>query len=192
MTLAQDLVQRVQSATRARRIALASACGKRTLPIYETYWIGNYEESVGQAVELGWSVSLGASVDQQHISSALTELQNLVAFYREEGIDVLAATTTVILRVLQSLSENEEESRQAVGRALVSTLDTARYAEAMANQVTPVSQRKKAALAEEEAWQDRAIRIVNAEQLPPTREMFDAAGPYPPLWFTDWLERSKR
>jgi hypothetical protein len=111
-------------------------CADRVYPIYEEYWIGIYYESVRKSIELARSLSLGDKIDESVVPSSLTELQNFVEFYREEGIDILSTTVTVVPRVLQAISNSDDECLVAVTRCLISTLETAQSAEAMANQST--------------------------------------------------------
>lgn len=192
MSLGEDLSRRVQGVSRPIRTALAAECGSRVLPVYEEYWVGDYFESVKQSVDMAWAFACGTPFDPAELERCLAELADVVAFYNEEGIDVLSNATTVVLRVLQCLADDEEESLRAVGRAMVSTLGTAQSAESMANRGTPAEPKKKVAMAEEEAWQDRAIAIARSWTDPCTRTMFDGAGAKPADWLQDWLQRSKR
>lgn len=101
MSLIKDLTERIRGANRHARTALVAACGVRTLPIYEQFWIGTHCESVGRSVEIGWSFATGANVDPGEARACLAELQDAVAFNHEEGNAVL---TTV--RSTPAMGEN--------------------------------------------------------------------------------------
>jgi hypothetical protein len=190
--LIDDLIARLRPASRLARIALVAECGDRVYPIYEEYWVGEYYESVRRSIDIGWSVASGANVDEVEIQTCLTEVQDLVNYYREEGIDVLGAAVTVVLRVLQSLASDEEAHLMAVARGLVSARDTAQSAEAAANQSTPASNRTKVAMREEEAWQTAALALIQESKGVPTRSMFDPLNDKPPKWLVEWRQRSRR
>jgi hypothetical protein len=192
MDLIDSLVRRLRSASPCARIALVAECGDRVRPIYEEDWVGTYSPAVGRSIEIGWSYACGAKVDESEMQFCLAEIRDLVEFYHEEEINVLASTVTVVLRVLQSLSANEQESCLAVARGLVSTVDTANRAEALANQSTPQPDRTKAAMMEEEAWQDRALQLIDGWQGFATPGMFDSLGGKPPRWLRHWRSRSRR
>jgi hypothetical protein len=190
--LIDDLIARLRPASRPARIALAAECGDRVYPIYEEYWVGDYYESVRRSIDIGWSVASGEKVDEAEIQKCLAEVQDLVNYYREEGIDVLGAAVTVVLRVLQSLASDEEAHLMAVARGLVSARDTAQSAEAMANQSTPQANRTKLAMREEEAWQSAALALIQEWKGVPTRGMFDPLDDKPPKWLVEWRQRSRR
>jgi hypothetical protein len=192
MSLFESLKNRLQSTSRFAQIALAAECADRVYPIYEEYWIGSYYESVKQSIELARSLSLGDEIDEKVVQSSLTELQDLVEFYREEGIDILSATITVVLRVLQAINSSDDECLVAVTRCLISTLDTAQSAEAMANQSTPKNSRVKVAISQEKEWQDSALQIIDGWSGIANQNMFQTCGEKPPTWLLDWLERSQR
>jgi hypothetical protein len=161
-------------------------------PIYEEYSVGTYYKSVRRSIEIGWSYACGARVDEAEIQSCLAELQDIVEFYREEGIDVLGDIVTVVLRVLQALTPDEEKSSLAVARALVSARDAAQSAEAMANLETPKASRTEVAAAEETAWQDRALSVIDGWKGVAIRNMFESLDDKPPRWLQDWKQRSRR
>ena len=133
MSLINDLTERVRRANRHARTALVAECGVRTVPVNEQCWIGTHYESVGRSVEIGWAFAAGAYVDPGEVQACLAEVQDVVAFYHEEGNAVLANAVTVSLRILQSLSMNDEESLLAVARGLTTTADVAQAAGTMAN-----------------------------------------------------------
>jgi hypothetical protein len=193
MSLGEDLSRRVRDVSREVRTALAAECGSRVLPVYEEYWVGTYADSIPRSVEIAWAYACGTPFDRAEVQGCLIEVTDVVAFYREEGNDILSNATTVVLRVLQCLDSDDDESLRAVGRAMVSVLNTAQSAESMANRGTPTEPKKKFAVAEEEAWQDRAVTIARGwTGGVAQRTMFDAAGAKPPAWLLDWLKRSKR
>lgn len=192
MSLIKDLAERVRSANRHARTALVAECGVRAIPVYEQYWIGTHYESVGRSVEIGWAFATGSNVDPGEVQNCLAEVQDVAAFYHEEGIAVLANAVTVGLRILQSLSVNDEESLLAVARGLTTAADVAQAAETMANRGDPSAKKQGAAIAEEQAWREQAIAVAVGWQGLADRRMFDAVAAKPPLWFTDWLKRSKR
>jgi hypothetical protein len=191
MDLIDSLARRVRNASPYARIALVAECGDRVLPVYEEYWVGTYYPEVGHSIEIGWSYASGAKVEVSEIQSCLLRVEDLVDFYYEEGIELLASTVTVVLRVLESMSPIEEESCLAVARGLVYAVDTANQAEAMANQNTPSLSRTKVARAEEKGWQNQALDLINGWQGFATRNMFDSLGEKPPRWLLDWRSRSR-
>jgi hypothetical protein len=192
MSLIKDLTERVRGANRHARTALVAECGVRTVPVYEQCWIGAHYESVNRSIEIGWAFATGANVDPGEVQACLAELQYVVAFYHEEGNAVLANAVTVSLRILQSLSMNDEESLLAVARGLTTTVDVAQAAETMANRGLPSARKQGIAIAEEQAWRERAIAVAVGWQGVADRSMFDAIAAKPPLWFTDWLKRRHR
>lgn len=192
MSLIKGLTERVRGANRHARTALVTACGVRTVPVYEQCWIGTYYESVGRSVEIGWSFATGADVDPGEVRACLAEVQDVVAFYHEEGNAVLANAVTVSLRILQSLSMNNEESLLAVARGLTTTADVAQAVETMANRGHPSGRQQGIAIAEEQAWRERAIAVVVGWQGVADQSMFDAIAAEPPMWFTDWWKRMHR
>lgn len=98
MSLVDDLARRLGVANRHARTALVAQCAARVLPVYEEYWVGTYSGSVGRAVQIGWLVACGTPADSAEIRTCLAELEDVVSFYHEEGIGVLANATTVALR----------------------------------------------------------------------------------------------
>jgi hypothetical protein len=186
-----SMKMRASKASPYARTGLLCACGERVLPIYEEYWIGSYFTAVGRSIELGWSYACGGKVDEEEMRFCLDGMQDLVAYYNDEGIDVLARTVTIVLRVLQSISPDEAASCLAVARGINSTIDTANNAEAMANWDTPKPARTKVAGAEEKAWQEAALSLIDGWNGVGTRAMFDSLEGKPPRWLLDWRARAK-
>jgi hypothetical protein len=160
-------------------------------PVYEEYWVGSYFTAVGRSIELGWSYACTGKVDDGEMRFCLEGLQDLVAYYNEEWISVLAKPVTVILRLLESISPDEGASCLAVARGLCSTLAAASSAEAMANWDTPRPARTEVAQAEEAAWQEAALGLIDGWNGFGTRTMFDSLGGKPPGWLLDWRALSK-
>jgi hypothetical protein len=161
-------------------------------PIYEEYWVGTYYESVRQSVEAGWAYATGQSVNEAELQKYQTEVHDTVEYYREEGIDILGDVVTVVLRILESMGRDEEESCRAVARGLLSTRDAAQSAEAMANQDVPRTNRVKVAMAEEQAWQEAALQRIEGWSGVATRGMFVGLDSKPPKWLLDWKARARR
>jgi len=176
------------------RTALAAKCGERVLPIYEEYWVGDYYPAVGRSIEIGWDYACGAAVDETELRTCLDHVRDLVSYYHDEKTnnDLLAPTVTVVLRVLQSVTPDEEASCLAVARSVLTSVDTAMSAEVMANWYTPSPARKELAAAEEKAWQQAALSLISGWEGGVTRTMFDSLGALPPEWFLDWMARSVR
>jgi hypothetical protein len=192
MDLIDSVIERLASASSHAQIALVAESADRVYPIYEEYWVGTYSEFVRRSIDIGWAHACGATVDEAEIRTCLTHVGGLVEFYREEGIDVLAATVTVCLRVLQAMAPDQKELSLSVARGLLSARETAQAAEAMANQQTPKASRTRVALHEEEAWQNAAFAIVAGWKDIATRNMFDSLDDKPPKWLLDWKLRSRR
>jgi hypothetical protein len=190
MTLDEERAARAGSATRQVRTGLLAECGARVRPVYEEYWVGTHTEAVGRAVELGWAYATGGST--AGVDTCLAELRDLLSFYYEdEEIPLLAKTVTVVVRILESIvAETDDDARTAFGRGLLSTVEVASRAEKHANRGTPPATR--VAADEETAWQDAALALIHDRTAPITPGFFDALGPKPPRWLTDWLARSKR
>jgi hypothetical protein len=193
MDLLGSLKMRASKASPYARTALLCACGERVLPIYEEYWVGSYFTAVGRSIELGWSYACGGKVDDQEMQFCLDGVQDLVSYYYEEQtrIGVLAATVTVVLRVLESISADEGASCLAVARGLCSTIHAANHAEAMANSDTPKPARTRVAESEEKAWQEAALSLIDGWKGVGTRTMFDSLEGKPPRWLLDWRARCK-
>lgn len=191
MDLIDSLIGRLRKASSYAQIALAAECADRVYPIYEEYQVGTYSKSVRRSIEIGWSYACRATVDEAEIQSCLAEVQDIVEFYREEGIDVLGDTVTVVLRVLQALTPDEEKSSLAVARALVSARDAAQSAEAMANLEKPKASRTEVAAEEESAWQERALSVIDGRKGVAIGNMFESLDDKPPRWFQDWKQHSR-
>jgi hypothetical protein len=174
------------------RTALVSECAERVYPVYEERWSGSFYVAIRRAIEMGWNFGCGIKVDDDQMRTYLDHVQDAVAYYRDEGIDLLGDTVTVALRVLQSMSLDEEESCLAVARGLLSTRDAANAAEAMADLDTPRPDTTARADAEEEAWQEAALTLIDGWQGIAKRDMFDAIGEKPPDWLHDWRMRTAR
>jgi hypothetical protein len=194
MSRLDDLKARASKANPQARTAFLSACAERVLPIYEDYWVGDYYPSVARSVEIGWTYALGADVNAEELRTCLDEVQDLVTYYHEEPTrhEILAAAVTVVLRMLQSITPDEEASIIATARGISSTIDTAKSAEWMANWDTPEPARTKVAADEERKWQEAAIARIENWTGPVTRTMFDDLGAKPPAWLTDWKARTVR
>jgi len=192
MSWIQTLAQRVRNSSQHARVALVAECGERVRPVYEEYWVGTYSASVGRSVELGWTFACGGKIDAAETQACIAEVRDVVEFYNEEGISILAAVVTVALRVLESMSSDEDASCMAVARGLNSDLNAAQLAEAMANQATPKAARQEVAMAQEEAWQNRALDLIAGWKGVAKRDMFASLNDKPPPWLIDWKARSRR
>ena len=190
MTLRQTLALRAKAAGRLAQIALIAETGDRVQPVYQEYMIGTHSDAIARSVEIGWSYACGGVVDDSEVRALITELDDVIEFYGDEGIDVLQSTVMVTLRILQALSPNEDESNRAVGRGLVSARDVAQYAEAMTQQRIPKNSRLESASREEEAWQDAALRLIDGWQNVANGAMFEPLGNNPPAWLADWRART--
>ncbi len=189
-----DTAERVKRlAPRARTALLAESAG-RVFPVYEQYWVGDYHPEVGRAIEVGWEYALGQPVDPDEHAKLLATVRDLVTYYYEEPtrIDLLAQTVTVVLRLLQSMTPDDEAAVRATVRGVYSAIDTAKSAEAHANQETPRPEQTDGAADEERAWQESALRLVEQQTGPITRDLFAPLGGRPPNWYADWLARSVR
>jgi hypothetical protein len=185
---------RVRQASPQARSALVSECAERVYPIYEEMWWGSFYVAVRRAIEMGWNFGCGLPIDAALKGRYLEHVQDAVTFYREEATEdaLLANPVTVALRVLESMVEDEEQSCLAVARGLLSTLNSAKVAEAMADRHTPRDDNMKRAVAEEEAWQEAALTLIDGWQGVAKRDMFDGIGEKPPDWLFDWRMRRYR
>jgi hypothetical protein len=189
MGIIDTLKMRASKASPQVRTALVSECAERVYPVYEEWWSGSFYVAIRRAIEMGWNFGCGIKVDDELMRTYLDHVQDAVAYYREEGIDLLGDTVTVALRVLESMCPKEEESCLAVARGLLSTRKAANAAEVMADRATPRPDRTKRARAEEEAWQEAALSLIDGWKGLAKRNMFDAIGEKPPDWLFDWRMR---
>ena len=192
MSLGEGLARRVKTVSREVRVAMAAECASRVAPVYVEYPVGFSYPEVQRAVEIAWQFAAGRRYDDAEIQDCLAKVTKLVDYYCDDGLDLLAETTTVVLRALECVLGNDKESLRAAGRAMVSARAAAQAAEAMANDGQQSTSPKEAAIGEEQRWQDKAIAIARTWQGPVSPTMFDAAGAKPPEWFVDWLKRSDR
>lgn len=193
MSLIQKLIERLRPLKPNARIALAAECAERIYPIYEHCWVGTYSELVRRSIEISWAHACGEKVDQAELEACLIEVRDLVAFYLEdESIEVLSSTVTVVLRALEAITNNEEDSSLAVSRALLSTLSAAQSAEVMTHRKIGGEGQIEVAMQEEKKWQEMAFRLLeNKKDFMICRDMFKSLGDKPSKWLTDW-EKSTR
>jgi hypothetical protein len=139
---------------------------------------------------MGWNFACGLPIDEDLKARLLEHMLDAVTFFREDATrdDLLANPLTVALRGLQSMVEDEEESCLAVARGLGSTLSSAQSA---GNRPRDDDNEKRA-MAEEEAWQDEALTLIDGWQGVAKRDMFDTIGEKPPGWLHDWRMRRVR
>jgi hypothetical protein len=139
---------------------------------------------------MGWNFACGLPIDEDLKARLLEHMLDAVTFFREDATrdDLLANPLTVALRGLQSMVEDEEESCLAVARGLGSTLSSAQSA---GNRPRDYDNEKRA-MAEEEAWQDEALTLIDGWQGVAKRDMFDTIGEKPPGWLHDWRMRRVR
>jgi len=78
------------------------------------------------------------------------------------------------------------------GKGLHSTRETANLAGATADRHTPRKDNSERALAEEEAWQEAALTLIDGWQGVAKRDMFDGIGEKPPDRLFDWRMRRAR
>src|SRR5688572_5549868 len=119
MSLVDALADRVRGSSPHARTALAAECGDRVLPVYEESWVGTYFPEVSRSVELGWTYAVGGTVDPAEVERCRAEVQRILDYYLDEGMEYLAAPVTVALRVLESMSPDTDESSLAVARSLI-------------------------------------------------------------------------
>lgn len=192
MALLDTLINRVRILSPNVRIAVIAECADRVRPIYEEGWEGTYSTAIGRSVEIGWAYALGNPPGGNETRSSLVEVQELVTFYREDGLDLLGDATTVILRLLQALTNKEEECCKAIARGLITTRDTAQSAEAEGNLGPPGAAATEQAVAEEKAWQEAALDVAAGWTGVADRKMFEQLGEKPPKWLKDWRVRKPR
>ncbi len=192
MSLGEGLARKMKPVSRELRVALAAECASRVAPVYVEYPVGFSYSELERAVDIAWQFAAGTPYDDAEIQVCVANVTKLVEYYYDDGLDVLAETTTAVLRALECVLGNDKESLRAVGRGMVSARAAAQAAEAMANDGQHSTFTKEAALNEEARWQDKAIAIACTWQGPVSTTMFAAAGAKPPEWFTDWLKRSDR
>jgi hypothetical protein len=183
---------RASKASPQARTALVSECAERVYPVYEEWWSGSFYVAIRRAIEMGWNFGCGLKVDDELMRTSLDHVQDAVAYYRDEGTDLLGDTVTVALRVLQAMAPDEEESCLAVARGLLSTRGAAKTAEISADRAMPRPDKTKRADAEEEAWQEAALTLIDGWQGVAKRNMFDGIGEKPPDWLYDWRMRRAR
>jgi hypothetical protein len=154
-------------------------------------WWGSFYISVRRAIEMGWNFGCGLPIDEELKARYLEHVLDAVTYYLEEATEdrLLASTVTVALRVLESMVQDEEESCLAVARGLLSARRVANGAQAMADRHTPWEDKTKRARAEEEAWQEAALSLIDGWQGVIKRDMFDGIGEKPPDWLLDWRMR---
>lgn len=170
------LVGRLAKIERGARIALACQSAVRVEPVYDACW-GHREPAYAAAVELAWRHVAGDDPDPAASIDALTGRLDYYYDEDEEPYALMAQVVTVALRAVEALDADAAASALAVARALYTAIDVAGGAEAETR--APWINEPEEAEAEEQAWQEAAIRI--AETGPAARDMFDAL-PSSPQW----------
>ena len=187
----ESLDPRIRGMERLLRAAFAAGMASRVSPIYKEYWVGDFSEKPSGAIDIAWTYACGGKVDSSEAQKCLDEVQDLLAFYRdEEDIGVLRTTMAAALYALQSATLDEEAAIIAVKSSAGVTQHAAQYAEVMANDETSPSLQKELAVEEERAWQEQALTLLENWKGPARRDMFDSIGAAPPTWFEDWMIRA--
>lgn len=181
MTWFDSLVTRVARIERGVRIALATACAERCLPVYQALREDADEAAFTEALAVGQRVAETGERSPARELELERRLRTLVEDYLDMGYSVLSDAVTVVLRVVQSLDEDESASATAVARALASALSVADGAEAM--MLPPARETSGAFQAEEEAWQTAAMDLAEGWHGSVRRGMFASIPPTDgPAW----------
>lgn len=188
MSWLDTMKQRLQGANRFARSALAAECADRVQQVHERMWSGDYTPEVKRSIEIVRAFSQGTVVDQTEVASCAAELQNMVTYYFEEGISIVAETVTVCLRALHSIQPDEQEALLAAARALATARAVANLAEAEVRAVQPAVRKEGSAVAEEEDWQLKAVQVVQTWKGVAAAEMFEPLNDKPPKWLVEWEE----
>lgn len=186
MISSSELKSRIERLPTSHQLLLAASCGRRATPIYDNYWDREHSPDVSRAVEWAWSHACeGVRPSQQDLELCLTELLDIVEMYNEEGIGILAASTTVALRSLQCLCAivegDIEKAALSSWRACRSMIDVASLVDYFLNNRTPET--GGIAEQEEDAWQTNAIVLLETPGVQITPDTLDSAGAFPPRWW---------
>lgn len=191
MSLIESLKEQLNKTNRYARIALAAECSYRVFPVYERYWIGDFEDVVKQSIELGWSCAQGDKVDETILKDSMAELEDIVKFYSDEGISELSATIYTVYNLLKSVtSESEDDNKLAVAKCLIAARNSAKYTEAMVNIHSPKDSQEEIAAVYEKQWQDSALKLIEGWSGFATKDIFaEIREKEPQPWLKDCFER---
>jgi len=172
-------------APRAAKVAFCAACGDRVAPVFNEYWVGSPSDEVLRAVKLGWEFACTGLVDRESVASCRAELADIVAYYHEEDIAILAQAVTTCLRVVECIgADGEESAARASARASGACLYVALLADNYINLRVPID--NGPAELEEMQWQTLALGRTSTWTGPCSRGMFADIGPTPPVWWATY------
>ncbi len=176
----EDLKAMLRALSPKLQTALATACAERVYRVWEEHWVGDYSPSVKDTVELGWAYVTDTEVSRGKRKKLLADIRPLVAYLNEDGLTILASAVTVSLRVLESMTDDNQASALALQRALGSALYVAKLAGQISGQGAEESEK------EEMDWQEAALARAKTWQQPCDRKMFDGLGETPPKWWVTY------
>lgn len=180
MTLSERQ-ERLLRASAVARFALLSGCAERVFQIHELHWVGDYAPELGKVLEMAWVRACGGTVDPGELAANRSALEDLVAFYNDEGIAILSNCSTLALRIAQCLeAPAENDAVLAAARGTGNHLSVATLVD---RAIHGAKAPGYPAEAEERSWQAKAFERIETWQGVARRDMFADLGPLPPPWW---------
>ncbi len=173
--------ERLSQASAVARIALLAGCAERVIQIHEAHWVGDYAPELVRVIEQAWVRACGGTIDSGELAANRSALEQLVAFYNDESIGILANCSTLALRIAQCLeASTEQDAVLAVARGTSNHLSAAMLVD---HAIHDAKAPGYPAEAEERAWQTKAFERIATWQGVARRNMFADFGPLPPTWW---------
>jgi hypothetical protein len=160
--------ERLDRLPRHLRTAFAAACAERVLPVYEFDGYEEDDDSLERASEIVWKAACGVRVEPRALDIMEQAVRDVTPSADDEpgfGPSIYSALT-----VLGALQAVEDETSDSAKRAGWSERDA--YAS--------VAQDKQEGARSEQAWQERALDLLESwGDKPVTRDMFEPLGDPP-------------
>ena len=75
---------------------------------FRYYWVGDYAPELRRVLEQAWIRACGGTIDSGDLAANRSALEDLVAFYNDESIGVVANCSTLALRIAQCLEASTD------------------------------------------------------------------------------------
>jgi len=164
--------QRLGRISHRLRVAFAAGCASRVLRIYE-YDYSEENRSPHAAVDVAWKFACGEQIPEQTFSDTLKAARDATPNIEEEGDEYSGPMRASVSAICALEAVKDPTARSAVGAATIAL-------EAVGSFEGHTGEGE----AEEEQWQERALKLVESWGAQPiTRDMFAVLDDDPPAWF---------